>query len=330
MSYPGDGRLPVIYVRGFAGGPSGIDNAVGDPFYGFNEGSVQVARRRRRPAGRSTSSRARCCASWATTATSSWCTATRRRTSASRTPARCPRRRSGCTGSTTSSRRCSPRTRTRSPSSAPRRSLLELVAAGAQADRRAAGVPRRALDGRPRRARHAAADASPTTRASAARSTPPPAFVDRVFTYATPHGGIEFAVGFGLLEKMRDATGLQGADIFGPARMKRVPDADEGRRSPRRRSTRPGMPAGGFPHDRLLLPRRHQLDRLRRREGLSAKAVGPRSDGLVQIDNAYVRGHARARSCTAATRAGTASSTPRRATRTCAGSCSATSRSSRA
>ncbi|MBE8519385.1 hypothetical protein ILP97_18035 [Amycolatopsis sp. H6(2020)] len=35
-------RLPVIYVRGFAGKPSGIDLAIVDPLYGFNESSVQV------------------------------------------------------------------------------------------------------------------------------------------------------------------------------------------------------------------------------------------------------------------------------------------------
>ena len=40
MAYSGDGKLPLIYVRGFAG--SGIDKVVDDPFYGFNEGSVHV------------------------------------------------------------------------------------------------------------------------------------------------------------------------------------------------------------------------------------------------------------------------------------------------
>jgi hypothetical protein len=34
--------LPIIYVRGFAGGTRGIDKAVDDPFYGFNEGSTHV------------------------------------------------------------------------------------------------------------------------------------------------------------------------------------------------------------------------------------------------------------------------------------------------
>ena len=33
---------PIIYVRGFAGGTSGIDTAVDDPFYGFNDGGTHV------------------------------------------------------------------------------------------------------------------------------------------------------------------------------------------------------------------------------------------------------------------------------------------------
>jgi hypothetical protein len=35
-------RLPIVYVRGFAGDTSGINKAVADPFYGFNEGSTHV------------------------------------------------------------------------------------------------------------------------------------------------------------------------------------------------------------------------------------------------------------------------------------------------
>ncbi len=33
---------PIIYIRGFAGGTSGIDNATDDPFYGFNVGATHV------------------------------------------------------------------------------------------------------------------------------------------------------------------------------------------------------------------------------------------------------------------------------------------------
>lgn len=35
-------KLPIIYVRGFAGGQGAIDAAADDPFYGLNEGSVHV------------------------------------------------------------------------------------------------------------------------------------------------------------------------------------------------------------------------------------------------------------------------------------------------
>lgn len=35
-------KLPLIYVRGFAGGQRGIDQAADDPFYGFNEGSTHI------------------------------------------------------------------------------------------------------------------------------------------------------------------------------------------------------------------------------------------------------------------------------------------------
>ncbi len=39
-------KLPIVYVRGYAGPTAGINTQVDDPFYGFNEG------RRRRPHGR--------------------------------------------------------------------------------------------------------------------------------------------------------------------------------------------------------------------------------------------------------------------------------------
>ncbi len=35
-------RLPIIFVRGFAGGQGAIDVAVDDPFYGLNEGSTHI------------------------------------------------------------------------------------------------------------------------------------------------------------------------------------------------------------------------------------------------------------------------------------------------
>ncbi len=35
-------NCPIIYIRGFAGGTSGIDSATDDPFYGFNTGATHV------------------------------------------------------------------------------------------------------------------------------------------------------------------------------------------------------------------------------------------------------------------------------------------------
>jgi hypothetical protein len=116
-------------------------------------------------------------------------------------------------------------------------------------------------------------------------------FVARVFTYATPHGGIRFAMGFGQLERIRDATGIQGADIFGPDRMYEylTPPSLRGILT-REDFMRTEMPDDGFPVDDLFCLVGSNPEDYDVAFGLSSKAVGARSDGLVQIDNAAVRG----------------------------------------
>ncbi|WP_406835377.1 esterase/lipase family protein [Streptomyces sp. AHU1] len=123
----------------------------------------------------------------------------------------------------------------------------------------------------------------------------PADYVGKFFTYGTPHGGISFDVGLGLLERLRDITGINGADIFGPERMyeyltpKALFDPD----GPPRAWDARVMPQDGpfsFPLERVFClvgtdPTDYEVA-----YGLSAAAVGPRSDGLVQIDNAYVPG----------------------------------------
>ncbi len=118
-------------------------------------------------------------------------------------------------------------------------------------------------------------------------------YVDRLFTYGTPHGGITFDVGFGLLEQLRDEFGIAGADVFGPKRMYEylTPGVEAGAAPPK------GWSARDVPQDENALP----LDRIfclvgtnpqdyGAAFGASSKAVGAKSDGLVQIENAYIPG----------------------------------------
>ncbi|WP_063726542.1 esterase/lipase family protein [Streptomyces sp. RTd22] len=123
----------------------------------------------------------------------------------------------------------------------------------------------------------------------------PADWVGKLFTYGTPHGGITFDAGFGVLERLRDLTGINGADIFGPERMYAYltpsalldPDGPPDEWDPR--AMAPDQPFA-FPRERVFClvgtdPADYDVA-----HGLSAAAVGPRSDGLVQIDNAYVPG----------------------------------------
>ncbi|MEU2284194.1 alpha/beta fold hydrolase [Streptomyces sp. NPDC013178] len=118
--------------------------------------------------------------------------------------------------------------------------------------------------------------------------------VAKLFTYGTPHGGITFDLGFGVLERLRDAIGINGADIFGPERMYEylTPVAEQREDGPPASWNAREMPVGegAFPLHRVFClvgtnPADYDVA-----HGLSAAAVGVRSDGLVQIDNARVPG----------------------------------------
>jgi hypothetical protein len=114
-------------------------------------------------------------------------------------------------------------------------------------------------------------------------------YIDRLFTYATPHGGIEFDVGFGLFEKIRDRFGINGADIFGPARMWEYLNAGDAGQAPEDWDPRE-MPDSVFPKSRVFTLVGTNPGDYDVALGLSSKAVGVKSDGLVQIENAYVPG----------------------------------------
>jgi hypothetical protein len=115
-------------------------------------------------------------------------------------------------------------------------------------------------------------------------------FVDRLFTYGTPHGGIEFELGFGLIERFRDATGFKGADIFGPKKMYQylTPGANEDASPPEKWDAREMPNDANFPLKRVFCLVGTNAGDYAVGGGWSARSVGPRSDGLVQIENALV------------------------------------------
>ena len=114
--------------------------------------------------------------------------------------------------------------------------------------------------------------------------------VDRLFTYGTPHGGIEFEIGFGLLEAIRDEFGVAGADIFGRERMYEylTPASQRQRRVPEEWHPRVNPDEDNFPTSRIFCLVGTNATDYAVAHGLSKRAVGVKSDGLVQIGNALV------------------------------------------
>lgn len=117
-------------------------------------------------------------------------------------------------------------------------------------------------------------------------------FVDRLFTYGTPHGGIQFDIGFGVFEALRDEFGIAGGDIFGFERMYEylTPSAArrEGGGRPERWDPRTNPDLQNYPTDRIFCLVGTNAEDYAAALGLSRRAVGAKSDGLVQIENALV------------------------------------------
>lgn len=296
MGYDGDGRLPIIYVRGFAGTGGQLNSAVDDPFYGFSQGSVHVRadgtgepkfhqfespmlrlisdHKYTVPVYGDQRSFLEQAEPGSVDAASVWI-----------------HRFYDVSASTFVER---PRDFSLEHAA---ENLFELI----QLVREKTGAPQVMLvahsmgglicrcvlqriipEAKPR------GDGAPDL-AAAAR------YVARVFTYATPHGGIGFAVGFGLLERIRDATGFQGSDIFGPDRMYQylTPRATRDAQAPAHFDATV-MPDGGFPVERLFCLVGSNPEDFDIAWGLSSKAVGARSDGLVQVEKASVNNANRA------------------------------------
>jgi pimeloyl-ACP methyl ester carboxylesterase len=117
--------------------------------------------------------------------------------------------------------------------------------------------------------------------------------IDKVFTYGTPHGGIHFGIPFGdALEWLRDKFGANNSDDFGRERMYAflTPSAAGSAGS---RSFDPRDLTGFDPKRFFCLVGTNARD-YEVANGMSRRVVGPRSDGLVQIESAYLHNAPRA------------------------------------
>ena len=115
---------------------------------------------------------------------------------------------------------------------------------------------------------------------------PAKSIVSKFFTYGTPHGGISFDIG--ALDWAQQAFGPAGADIFDPEKMfgylttgKKFGD----------------LPGRGDQWDPQFVDEKVfsaanifcLIGTDPKDYGLSRVVVGPKSDGLVRIEHAYVR-----------------------------------------
>ncbi len=103
--------------------------------------------------------------------------------------------------------------------------------------------------------------------------------VAKLFTYATPHGGINFRAGLGWVEGFRDFLDPNNAGNFGPKRMKEFLALEDDKLNSLN---------GQFPPEKTFCLIGTDSRDYSTLGGLARRAVGPISDGLVQIENAYI------------------------------------------
>lgn len=280
-------RLPVIYVRGFGGGQSGIDKVVDDPFYGFNEGSTHI------------------------------------RVGAQGTP-------QFYQFEGPLLRLVLEQGYTVAVQGGQERILLD--AADGSLDPSSVWVYRFydanastfGAEPKPYRIEDAAKGLADfiglvlaktknarrvnlvahsmgglICRSALQRYLPKPeTVVSKLFTIGTPHGGIDPELGGPIGDWIIDRFGPDGSDIFQPRRMKQylLPDGYDGAAEidPKTQTWDPRRMVGTFPVSRVLSVVGTDARDYDVAMGLSRVAMGPQTDGLVAIRNAYVRGSARA------------------------------------
>ena len=138
----------------------------------------------------------------------------------------------------------------------------------------------------------------------------PETVVSKLCTLGTPHGGIDVKLGGGIGDWIIDTFGPNGSDISAllVCGSTCCLTAMTGTLTPTRRRVTGTLAEswGPFPSRRVLSVVGTNARDYDVALGLSAKAMGEQSDGLVAIKNAYVRGSL-APTCTGRTPGATAS-----------------------
>ena len=111
--------------------------------------------------------------------------------------------------------------------------------------------------------------------------------IDKIFTFGTPHGGIEFNLGGGIIERVRDLIGANNSDDFGPKRMAQYLTPKKAGAKGKKFDPRE-LPGEAFDPARVFCIVGTNAHDYEVAMGLSRTLVGPQSDGLVQIENASV------------------------------------------
>jgi hypothetical protein len=123
--------------------------------------------------------------------------------------------------------------------------------------------------------------------------------VSKLCTIGTPHGGIDPELGGPIGDWIMATFGPNGSDIFSPERMREymLPENGNGGGPPAEAQDKPWDPrvmVGKFQKERVLSIVGTNAKDYEVAYGLSARAMGEQSDGLVAIRNAYVHGSPRA------------------------------------
>ncbi len=282
-------RLPIIYVRGFAGGQRGIDVAVDDPFYGFNEGSTHIrvgaSGRPRFYQFESPLLRLLIDHQYRLVVEGG-----QERKLLEAEPDSLPADTVWVYrfyDSAASTFGVEPKPYQIEKAAEGLAAYIELVLA------KTAGASRvnlvaHSMGGLVCRSAMQRCMAAPET------------LVSKLVTIATPHGGLDPELGGSIGDWLIDHFGPSGSDIFAPRRMREYllpdhfPDEDLDPATGRERPWDPRRMVGSFPVDRVLSVIGTNSRDYDVAAGASALVMGAQSDGLVAIANAYVKGSARA------------------------------------